>query len=54
MSKYDIDAANERFEEETRNLLSGYLGSKDTIEYLALKIKNIHRTYLEEVLAANE
>ena len=54
MAKYSIETANDMFEKEVKNLLSGYLGAKDTIEYLALKIKNIHRTYLEEVLAANE
>lgn len=44
----------DRFEEEVKVLLSGYLESTDTIEYLALKIKNLHKDYLEEVLSKNE
>ena len=54
MTNYNLEAANERFEEEIKNLLSGYLESTDTTDYLALKIKNLHTEYLEEVLAANE
>lgn len=54
MSNYSLEAANERFQEEVKNLLSGYLESSDTIGYLALKIKNLHIDHLEEVLAANE
>ena len=54
MSNYDLEAANERFEEEVKSLLSGYLESTDTTDYLALKIKNLHTDYLEEVLTANE
>ena len=26
MSNYDLEAANERFEEEVKSLLSGYIG----------------------------
>lgn len=54
MANYDLEAANERFEEEVKSLLSGYLDSNDTVAYLALKIKNLHTDYLKEVLTANE
>ena len=54
MANYDLEAANERFEEEVKSLLSGYLNSNDTVGYLALKIKNLHTDYLKEVLTANE
>lgn len=54
MADYDLEAANERFEEEVKSLLSGYLESTDTIGYLALKIKNLHTDHLEEALAVNE
>jgi hypothetical protein len=54
MANYDLEAANERFEEEVKSLLSGYLESSDTVGYLALKIKNLHMDHLEEALAANE
>lgn len=45
---------NERFEEEVKALLSGYLESEATISYLALKIKNLHITYNEEAKRADE
>ena len=54
MANYNLEAANERFEDEVKSLLSGYLDSNDTVGYLALKIKNLHTDYLEEVLTANE
>ena len=54
MADYDLEAANERFEEEVKSLLSGYLESTDTIGYLTLKIKNVHTDHLEEALAVNE
>ena len=54
MADYDLEAANERFEEEVKSLLSGYLESTDTIGYLTLKIKNLHTDLLEEALAVNE
>lgn len=54
MTNYNLEAVNKRFEEDVKSLLSGYLDSNDTVGYLALKIKNLHTDYLEEVLTANE
>lgn len=51
MANYNIEEANERFEEEVKVLLSGYLGSdSDTIDYLALKIARLHDLYLKEAI----
>lgn len=42
----------EKFKEEVKSLLSGYLGSdEDTINYLVFKIASLHETYSEEVPA---
>ncbi len=47
MIDYNREDANERFQSEVKDLLSGYLDS-DARGYLALKIAKLHDLYLDE------
>lgn len=51
MINYNREEANERFQSEVKDLLSGYLDS-DARGYLALKIRKLHNLYLDEWEAA--
>ena len=48
---FNKEAANERFEEEVKGLLSGYLNDSGTLDYLALKIARLHDEYVEEAIS---